>query len=546
MINIQNITKSFGEHVVLRDVSVSIGPNDKIAIIGNNGAGKSTLINILLDPSLADSGKIDFSKNMQRIGYMPQTIDSMDLPDDVVVRDFLQSARPVGEIENQINQLYMQMTDSDDIDAISNQISDLSAQFDAMGGYAAQSILEKIVVGFGIESFMDKKLRELSGGQKSKVAFIRVLYADPEVLILDEPTNHLDEGTKQWLLDYLVKQKIAIIAVSHDEEFLNTVINKIVYINHLTKKSEIYPGNYKKFLQMVSDKKIDLERTHANQKKEEQRLVAFVEKFSGNSGISSKRKSVLKTRERALENLRENMVEIPPGKKMLDISLTPHVIEKKTPILMENVRFGYTQDKPVIRRASFSIHAGERFILIGENGAGKSTLMKLIAGILKPWDGMLQMGAKTQIAYYSQEREFADPSLTMIEDLLMTTDRSEKDLRKLLGTFHFSGQRAFQKIETLSPGEQSRFSLLKLCLTGANLLLMDEPTNHLDMDTKKAVAEFLKNYGGTIIVVSHDVPFLEQLGIERMLLLPRCQVINYDSDIVHSYYLKEQEALRRN
>lgn len=546
MINILNIRKSFGEHVVLRDVSVSIGQDDKIAIIGNNGAGKSTLINILLDPSLADAGSIEFSKNMQRIGYMPQTIDSLDLPDDVYVRDFLQSARPVGEIENQINQLYLQMADSDDIDTISNQISDLSAQFDAMGGYAAQSILEKIVVGFGIESMMDKKLKELSGGQKSKVAFIRVLYADPEVLILDEPTNHLDEGTKQWLLDYLVKQKMTIIAVSHDEEFLNTVINKIVYINHLTKKSEIYPGNYKKFLRVVSEKKIDLERTHANQKKEEQRLVAFVEKFSGNSGISSKRKSVLKTRERALENLRENMVEIPPGKKMLDISLTPHVIEKKTPVLMENVRFGYTPDKPVIRRASFSIHAGERFILIGENGAGKSTLMKLIAGILKPEVGMLQMGAKTQIAYYSQEREFVDPSLTMIEDLLLTTERSEKDLRNLLGTFHFSGQRAFQKIETLSPGEQSRFSLLKLCLTGANLLLMDEPTNHLDMDTKKAVAEFLKNYGGTIIVVSHDVPFLEQLGIERMLLLPRCQVLNYDSEIVHSYYLKEQEALRRS
>jgi ATP-binding cassette subfamily F protein 3 len=517
VLNVQNIIKSYNGNLVLDGVTFCANNGDKIAVVGLNGAGKSTLLNII-------SGKLEFNdgqvSDAQNIGFMQQTIDEMNLPENMSVSDFISTARPIKIIEDKINNAYM----NGDLE----QASDLEEELQKYSPYTAESEMHKLISNFGIPTdWMEKTVSSLSGGQKSKVAFARVLYSVYDLLLLDEPTNHLDKTTKDWAMGYIKSLSCPVVFISHDEEFLENIANKILYLDTQTRKTKLFNCDYKAFLKQKEDIAEALERQRYNQQKEINKLKTFVD----NADNARKRQAI--SREKVLEKLEKNEIKITTEKRGIKLNLKPREIEHGNPVVVENVQFSYDPTKKIIKNTSFALANNERFLVVGHNGMGKSTLLKLLAGNLKPDQGKITLGNKTTIGYYAQEHEnlnLENNALEEINAISKTMDESKK--RGFLASFNFGKNDIFRQIKTFSPGERSRLSMAKLCLTGANLLLLDEPTNHLDIPTKKKIAETLNQYGGTMIIVSHDTKFLEYMDITRMFILPECKTKLYDENIV--------------
>ncbi len=517
MLNIQNISKNYGTNAVLRNVSFVANPGDKIAIVGLNGAGKSTLLNIIAGNLDATDGAISGGDG---VAWMPQTIAEMNIPTDTTATEFISGARPIAALESVITDAYM----SGDMYAAAVAEEHLQKY----RPYTADSEMQKLIAGFGVPTdWMTRSIATLSGGQKSKLAFVRTLYSVADALLLDEPTNHLDRDTKDWVMGYIKSLNTPVVFISHDEEFLQTVANKILYLDSHTRRATLFNCDYKRFLKQ----KEDIADALVAQIKNEQREIKKISDFIAGTTIASsnERKRRAKMLKRELDELTATAATAAPTSRTIKITLRPRDVERGIPISVSKLFFGYTPAQKLIKNASFDIVAGERFLVVGENGMGKSTLLKLLAGILAPDRGEIKYGLKTTIGYYAQEHENLNLDNTPMDELNGMTDAER---RAFLGRFNFTGDDVFRRVRTFSPGERSRLSLAKLCLTGANLLLLDEPTNHLDMPTKRQVAETLNEYGGTMIIVSHDTEFLEHLDITRMFVLPDCKTKFYDENVI--------------
>ena len=472
---------------------------------------------------------------------MPQTIDELNLPDDVIVYDFLRSGRPLAEIERRMTEIYTKMAEGDDSEELLQQLGVCQSEFEYWDGYTAESELETMIDQMGIDrQNLSKKLGELSGGQKSKISFIRTLYSRPGVLFLDEPTNHLDATSREWMTDYLVATDASVIFISHDEEFINKVADKTLYLDAMMHTGTLYGFGYKRFLRTLAETNESLERQLQKQMREINRIQAFVDSQRGKSG---KAKRQAQSREKMLDKMRQNLVVAPTEKKDIDLELSPNREADILPITVENLNFSYVANKKVIKNLTFSLNRGEKFLIVGENGAGKSTLLKLLYKILKPDSGIVRIGKKTDLGYYAQEYETLNPNITILENASSVTNISTSKLRSVLNHFNFVGDKVKQSVKTMSPGERSRLELAKLCMGGANVLLLDEPTNHLDVATKKTIAQSFSEYGGTLIIVSHDLEFLKHVGIDRMLMLPSGRLQFFDENIVRRYM--EQEKQKR-
>lgn len=540
MLIVKNLEKSFDSNVIFKNLNFSIQDGEKVAVVGLNGAGKSTLFRILLNQIDSDAGEFYMGKS-PRIGWMPQTIDELNLPDDVIVYDFLRSGRPLAEIERRMTEIYTKMADGDDSEELLQQLGVCQSEFEYWDGYTAESELETMIDQMGIDrQNLNKKLGELSGGQKSKISFIRTLYSRPNVLFLDEPTNHLDAASREWMTDYLVATDASVIFISHDEEFIDKVADKTLYLDAMMHTGTLYGFGYKRFLRTLAETNESLERQLQKQMREINRIQAFVDSQRGKSG---KAKRQAQSREKLLEKKRANLAVVPPEKKDIDLDLNPNREADILPITVENLNFSYVANKKVIKNLTFSLNRGEKFLIVGENGAGKSTLLKLLYKILKPDSGIVRIGKKTDLGYYAQEYETLNPNITILENASSVTNISTSKLRSVLNHFNFVGDKVKQSVKTMSPGERSRLELAKLCLGGANVLLLDEPTNHLDVATKKTIAQSFSEYGGTLIIVSHDLEFLKHLGIDRMLMLPSGRLQFFDENIVRRYM--EQEKQKR-
>lgn len=538
MLVVTNLDKSFDGNLIFKNLSFSVQDGDKVAVVGLNGAGKSTLFRILLNQIDCDSGEFYMGKN-PRIGWMPQTIDELNLPKDVIVYDFLRSGRPLAEIEQRMAEIYSKMADGDESEDLLQQLGACQSEFEYWDGYSAESELETMIDQMGIDrQNLNKKLGELSGGQKSKISFIRTLYARPNVLFLDEPTNHLDAASREWMTDYLVSTDASVIFISHDEEFINKVADKTLYLDAMMHTGTLYSFGYQRFLRTLAETNESLERQLQKQMREINRIQAFIDKQRGKFGKMAKQ---AQSREKLLEKKLQNLAVVPPEKKGINLELQPNREEDILPVCVEDLFFSYTPNKKVIKKLTFSLNRGEKFLIVGENGAGKSTLLKLLYKILTPDSGTLRIGKKTDLGYYAQEYETLNPEITILENASSVTDISTSKLRSVLGHFNFVGDKVNQTVKTMSPGERSRLELAKLCLGGANVLLLDEPTNHLDVATKKIIANSLAEYGGTLIIVSHDLEFLKHLGIDRMLMLPSGRLQFYDENIVRRYMDQEKQ-----
>lgn len=538
---IENLSMSFGLQTIFDDITVQFNDTDKVGIVGVNGAGKSTLFNLILGKLVPDSGRIKLKNNIN-IGFLPQVITDEIPSDDITVFDYLLLGRPIKELKEKLNSLYEEIgsiTDEKLLNIKYKEISKVEDKLTYYDEYNAEGILLKIISGMNInDELLDLKLKNISGGQKSKVAFARLLYSNPEILLLDEPTNHLDLDTKDYIINYLKRYKGLVLVISHDVEFLNEVTTRTLYVDKIKHKVELFNGNYKKYLTIKDERDKATLRLHEKQVKEEEKLKKIISKYIRNN---EKKANIAKDRIKKLERLQSEKVELEKKNKYARIKMHIDYPSYSIPIKSNSLTFGYTLDNLLYDKLTFDISRGEKFLIVGENGIGKSTLLKLIMGELNPIEGEICVGEKTNISYYAQEHEILDLDKSILNNFSEYNLR-DYELRKLLGSFLFSGDDIYKKVSVLSPGERSRVALAKISLSGANTILLDEPTNHLDPMTQMIIADTFKEFEGTLLVVSHNLDFVDNLGINRMLLLPSGRIVYYDRDIVlHYEMLNESE-----
>lgn len=534
MMTLKNLNMSFGLQEIFNDVNLQINDNEKIGIIGVNGAGKSTFFKLIMGKLEPDSGKI-IIKQGTRIGFLPQVI-SDEIPSmDITVFDFLLEGRPIKKLENELSKAYADVsveTDEKKIKYLMKQIGKLQEKLEYYEVYNAENILLRIVEGMSIDSkLLDMKLKNLSGGQKSKIAFARLLYSNPEVLLLDEPTNHLDLDTKDYIVNYLKNYNGTVLTISHDIDFLDSITTQTLYLDKTTHTMELFPGNYEKYMKIRNERLKSQERIYEKQVKEEEKLKKIIAKYIGGN---EKKANIAKDRQKKLARLEENKVVLEKKTKFANIKIKMNHPSGIVPLKVEDLKFGYDENNILIDNLTFDLSRGEKFLIVGENGVGKSTLLKLIMNYLKPISGEITINDKTEIGYYAQEHELLNNELTILENF-KEFNLSKNELRSFLGNFLFSGDDVFKKVTYLSPGERSRVALAKLALTGANLLILDEPTNHLDPQTQEIIANTFRSFEGTMLVVSHNVDFVNNLGIERMLMLPSGEIRYYDKNTVLYY-----------
>ena len=531
---LKNLTMSFGLQEIFNDVSLQINDKEKVGIIGMNGAGKSTFFKLIMGKLEPDSGKI-IVKSGTRIGFLPQVIKDEIPSMDITVFDYLLEGRPIKKLEDELGRLYAEVsveTDEKRIKYLMKEIGKVQQKLEYYEVYSSESILLKIINGMNIDDeLIDMKLSNLSGGQKSKVAFARLLYSNPEILLLDEPTNHLDQDSKDYIINYLKNYNGMILVISHDIDFLTAVTTQTLYVDKTNHTMELYPGNYEKYIKIRNERLKTQERLYDKQVKEEEKLKKIIAKYIGGN---EKKANIAKDRIKKLERLEEHKIVLEKKEKTTRFKISINRSSGFIPIKCDSVTFGYSKEKILIDNLSFDLTRGEKFLIVGENGIGKSTLLKLIVGMLTPLQGTITINDKCDIGYYAQEHELLDNNKTIMANF-SGCGLSDRELRSFLGNFLFSGDSVFKKVEVLSPGERSRVALAKLAISGANLLILDEPTNHLDPETQEIIANAFRDYEGTMLVVSHNINFVDNLGVERMLMLPSGQIKYYDRDTVLYY-----------
>ena len=535
---IDNLSLSFGTAEVYKNLTVEFNQNDKVGIIGVNGAGKTTLFKLILGELTPDTGTITVSS---KIGYLPQVIED-NFDKEMSVFDYLLSARPIKELENKLTYLYEQIATEKNEHNLKKYMKDITKVEDELTYYEqynAESELLKIIAGMNIDdALLDLKLKNLSGGQKSKIAFARLLYSKPETLLLDEPTNHLDLDTKDYIIEYLKNYKGLILVISHDTSFLDEITNKTLYIDKNKKTGIIYNGSYSKYEKIKKERELATSRLHDKQQKEEEKLKEIIARYiRGNE----KKANIAKDRQKKLEKLLSEKVEVEKKNKYTKFKINIKYPSYLVPISCNNLTFGYTEENLLYQNLTFDLIRGEKFLIVGENGIGKTTLLKLIMNILTPLEGSINISEKTLIGYYAQEHDLLNKDKTIKENF-SDSGLTDYELRRFLGSFLFTNDDIFKKINILSPGERSRVALAKIALSGANTLLLDEPTNHLDPMTQLIIADSFKDYEGTMLVVSHNLEFVDNLGIERMLLLPSGRIMYYDKNVVLHYELLNEEV----
>lgn len=508
---------AYGTKIIYDDCDFHLETGDKAGVVGVNGAGKTTLFKVILGEQALDDGKIDLPG--LRLGYLPQEITIPPEHDSITVWEYVAAGRPVDQLQAQLNTEYEKLAKYPDSQAILeriNQLQDLIDSYDVANfDYELLKILEKM----NLSGLMDQKMSELSGGQKSKVAFARVLFENAGLLLLDEPTNHLDVETKRFVSNFLRNYHGTVLVISHDVEFLDAVTNKTLFVNKTTHKIKVYKGNYTEFKRQYAEEKAAEDARITEQEREIKRLSEFVARARAAKRSNTALIGMGHQREKVLAKKLAELGIREQGYARVALNLAPAKQSNKTPLEVQNLSFAYPDGPQLYHNLSFSLTRGEKFLIVGENGVGKSTLLKLIVGDLTPAAGNIILGNNTTLAYYAQELEILDERRSIIENV-QSYDFTDTELRGMLSNFLFYGDDIYKQVAVLSPGEKARVALCKILLKRANLVILDEPTNHFDPETQKIIGENLRDYAGTIIMVSHNPAFVEQIGITRMLIVP--------------------------
>ncbi len=525
---------AFGLEVIYEDAEFQLNERDKVGIVGVNGAGKTTLFRLLLHEIELDSGTL--TTGNARVGYLPQEIVLDN--EDITVWDYLFDGRPIRKDNAELEDIYkkLEVASMEEQGPLLERMEKLQEELDYFDQYEAEDILLTLIDDMKIEpDLLDRKLNELSGGQKSKMAFARVLFSKPEILCLDEPTNHLDATTKDFVTGYLKNYKGMVLIISHDIDFLNQIISKIMFVNKVTHKISVYDGDYYTYQKKRAEEQRLRERLIVQQEKEIKELAEFVQRANQASQTNHAIKRMGQERALRLEKKRSQLQQRERPYRRVKMDIRPKREGAMIPLEVENLTFHYPGQPLLYDGLSFQLKGKERFLVVGENGVGKSTLLKLIVGQLTPETGRVRYNPKTDIAYYAQELEQIDPEKTVLQNV-ETDGYTEWQLRSILGNFLFYEEDVNKKAAVLSPGEKARIALCKILLQKANLLILDELTNHLDPETQAIIGGNFNLFEGTIIVVSHNPSFVEQIGISRMLILPSGRIENYSRELLAYYY----------
>jgi ATPase components of ABC transporters with duplicated ATPase domains len=499
-------TKTFGANEVFADIQFEIRGNEKIAVIGRNGSGKTTLLKIIAKEEDLSSGTVH-KQNKVEIGYLAQT--TFDDEAVTVETELNKVFQPLFVMEKRLQELRELMV-KDFSEKIQNEYATLSEQFELNNGYQYRTEMITVFTKFGfVEEDLSRSISTFSGGQRTKLAFVKQLLSKPDILLLDEPTNHLDLSTIEWLEGYLKNYPKAVVLVSHDRMFLDRVVD-VVYELELGQLTR-YSGNYTFFVQEKRIRKEALEKQYHNQQKEIERLEVLIEKFRYKKNKAAFAQSKIKYLERM------DKVELPEeDRRRMRVSFAPKQKGGKRVLSLEDFVVGY--DTP-LQTLNLEIQQHDRIAVIGDNGTGKSTLVKSIVGSVPPLGGSLSFGHQIQYAYFDQQLAQWSSQKTVLEELwdeYPGLDRTT--VRTVLGSFLFSGDDVFKAVSVLSGGEKVRLSLAKIMLEKANFLILDEPTNHLDMEGKEALENALLEYTGTLLFVSHDRYFINKLATKLLVL----------------------------
>ena len=530
----EHLYLSFGSEIIYDDANFSIEEKDKVGVVGVNGAGKTTLFKILLKEERLDAGKIKVIN--KRIGYLPQEITFTN--QEMIVLDYLSEGRPIKRLEQELNDIYEQLLklEEKEQNKVLKHAEKIQNELDSLHQYTAEDELLEIIESMKIDSeLLEMKVKNLSGGQKSKIAFAKLLYENADILLLDEPTNHLDMKTKDYVINYLKNYHGMVLVISHDIDFLNDIVTKTMFINKVTHKIKVYKGNYKEFKRLYADEMMLKERKRAEQLKEIKQLQEVVDRAEQASRTNHKLKKMGQSRKKLLDKKLEELETVEEKYKTVTMKVEPLERSGKIPIEVNHLTFHYPNKNNLYYNLSFQLQRGEKFLIVGENGIGKSTLLKLIMKQLQPIQGEIVYGYHASIAYYAQELEILDENKTILENV-DNPNYNDQELRTFLGNFLFSNNDVFKKVKVLSPGEKARVALCKILIQRTNIIILDEPTNHFDPETQKVIGDNFKNYTGTLLVVSHNPSFVEQIGITRMLVLPEGKVVEYKRELLHYYY----------
>ena len=507
MIQLQSLTKSFGERVLLDQVTWQVGDRDRIGLCGPNGAGKTTLLKMLAALDEPDAGQV-VRPNGLTIGYLPQ--DGLLHAGRTVVDEASQAFRPLLDMKAEMHALEDRLGDAavpeDEHERILGRYSDLQERFRLADGYSIELKVATVLRGLGFEpADMEMLADHLSGGWQMRLALAKLLLGEPHLLLLDEPTNHLDLEARNWLESYLASYPHAVILVSHDRYFLDAVATRIADLGLRTITD--YACNYSQYLEQREARMARLREAKKRQDEEIARVQEFIDRFRYQATKASQVQSRIKMLDKVVR------IEVPPERKQIHFQFPSAARSGRLVLELDAAHKAYG-DKVVLDAVNLHIERGDRIALVGHNGAGKSTLMRLLSGEEPPDRGTRREGHQVVMQYFAQdEATRLDPALTVYETLAAGSPHAMiPAVRNILGGFLFSGDDVYKKAGVLSGGERTRLAVARMLLRPSNTLLLDEPTNHLDLDSKDVLLDALMHYGGTLIFVSHDRYFVERLA----------------------------------
>ena len=508
MISVEKLKVEFGITPLFSDVSFVINKKDRIALVGKNGAGKSTLLKILAGMQLPTAGNVSVPRDVS-VGYLPQV---MNLSDSGTFMEEAESAfEHIADLKNEIdrlNNLLAERTDyeSDEYKQLIERFVRESERYDMMGGANYKSEIEKTLLGLGfMRSDFDRPTSEFSGGWRMRIELAKLLLRRPDVLLLDEPTNHLDIESIQWLESFLSTRANAVMVVSHDRAFINNVTTRTIEIS--CGKIYDYKVPYDEFVRLRKERREQQLRAYENQQKMIQDTEAFIERFR----YKATKAVQVQSRIKQLEKIERIEVD-EEDNSMLRLKFPPAPRSGNFPLIAEDLAKSYG-DHIVFSHVDMTIRRGEKVAFVGKNGEGKSTLVKCIMGEIADYTGRLTLGHNVMIGYFAQNQaQLLDENMTVFDtvDSVAQGDIRTK-IRDILGAFMFGGETIDKKVKVLSGGERSRLAMIRLLLEPVNLLILDEPTNHLDMRSKDVLKSAIRDFDGTVIVVSHDREFLDGL-----------------------------------
>lgn len=529
LLNVEHLYKYFNGQALLKDINFTVEDREAVGLIGVNGCGKSTLLNIItgsegFDKTPEGLGSVNIAGKAS-IGFLRQ---NSGLNSELTIGEEMKNAfAPLLETLDKMKVLEKKMADGGDIDSISHEYAELSSYFEARDGYRIDVKIKQVLNGMGFGSTpTDRVISTLSGGEKTRLALAKLLLEEPNLLILDEPTNHLDFETLMWLEDYLKGYKSAIIIVSHDRYFLNKVCTRICEIEQGRLTS--YRGDYSSYL---VQKKMNSER-QLKEYESQQKEIAKLEDYVAKNLVRASTSKMAKSRQHMLDRIeridKPLMYTKPPKIKLeYDIEPTKDIVRVvDCPLVV-----GEGADKKeLIKSLTMNVRRGEHVAIIGANGIGKTSILKLIQGIIPHEGGNISWGGNVKISYFEQEHAILDPHKTVLEEIMDRYPRlSEQQARSVLGAVLLTGENVFKPISVLSGGERAKLCFAIMALNRGNVLVLDEPTNHLDLSTKEVLEDALAEFGGTIILVSHDRYLLNKVA-SRIIEIKHDEVNSYEGN----------------